>query len=74
MPALVLRIPVAWMKRSVIRDFLAALNSPGFHFVTSGYNLTARRDSIDPISEVVFGEFDGRRQSPREVCRGIRLW
>ena len=61
------------MKRSVIRDFLAALNSPGFHFVTSGLQsngssrlaIRARRDSIgrpwpiDPTSKAVFGELKG---------------
>ena len=40
----------------------------------------ARQDSIDrpssigPISKAVFGELNGRKQSPREVCRAIRLW
>jgi len=34
--ALVLRIPVARMERSAIRESLAVVKSPGFHFVTSG--------------------------------------
>ncbi len=33
---------VAWMERSVIREYPATLKSPGFHFVTSGLRYCQR--------------------------------
>jgi hypothetical protein len=74
---------VAWMKRSVIREFPAALKSPGFHFVASRLQrvvltrIHARQDSIDlpwsidPTSEAVFGELDGELSLPMKFAEAF---